>query len=155
MRWSGLVTWHLAMSAASKPHRRIKYCTKKTMIITIDLCLITHHKWQIYLNILFGKYDGFLKVQEDISSLLNNRVKLRNKVLSWKVFSSLFFLPSSVILLQPSTDKDDNKSEKIERTNWVRYKNQKHMIPNQIVNQIFVFPIYKYIYIICKWVVRR
>ena len=56
-------------------------------------------------------------------------IKPRNKVLSWKVSLSLFFLPPG-ILLQPFTDKDANELNGVEKkTNGVRYVKPKYPQP--------------------------
>ena len=68
-----------------------------------------------YFNALFGRYECFLIVQEDISLLQNRRFKLRNKVENIFVSFLLSFLNSYVAI----NDKEDaNKLNGVRRDQW-------------------------------------
>ena len=64
--------------------------------ITTDFKLITHWKWLIYLNAMFGKHHH---VYEFRKTSLRHRIAVLNPKISW------IFLLLVVILLQPSTKK--------------------------------------------------
>ena len=92
-------------------------------MLTLDLTVTEN----VYFNTLFRRHYCSLTAHDDISLLQSSRLKLKNKVEIWKVFMSLFFL-SSVILLLPSTDKGDaNELIGVEKkTNEVRYAKLKY-----------------------------